>query len=352
MIILCASVGLGTYTPAVQLYHYLSARGYRLSIEVLECLFAPEKLLQIKSARERFQNDFRFALAAKRALSIHSPADCVDVVKSATLMKVWRQAGEKYFVVFSGFWLPLLKEYQESVGSEITVDCVQMEVVLSPSWRTHLKDYPFPTRLVWFYSSSAGRVVQTLLPADHAAVSPRKRGLVLHGGGWQIGDYDSAMMALADAGYVLLVGRSKDQPCIPYPNVQYFRVSSRWETWMAQPGDYPPLELSGDGPFLPPENSSTHWLLQQIMTSSGIVSKPGGATLLDSLAAGTPLVFTSPYGDTEAQNARLWCSLGLGMSLADWERSGYNEKMLAQAQEQLLATRAALPSYAEALRAA
>jgi len=121
---------------------------------------------------------------------------------------------------------------------------------------------------------------------------------------------------------------------------------------MAQPGDYPPLELTGDGPFPPPEGSSTHWLLQQITNSSGIVSKPGGATLLDSLATGTPVVFTTPYGDTEAENARFWCSLGLGLSLAGWERSGYSEKMLAQAQEQLLVARAALPSYAETLCAA
>ncbi len=351
MVLLCASVGFGTYTPAVQLYRYLCAHREPVSIEVLECLFAPEKLSQIKAARLRFQNDFRFALAARKTLNLHSPADCMDIDKRSVLLNRWKQAGETRFIVFSGFWLPLLREYQEKVGAEIGVDCVQMEVVLSPSWGAHLKDYPFPIRLIWFYSSWQGGLLQTLLPAS-AIPARRKRGLVLHGGGWQLGDYDNSVPALAEAGYSLLVGRSQDQPCVPYPNVQYFRVHSRWETWTAQPGDYPPLDLCGEGAFPPPDDANSHWLLQQIMSSGGIVSKPGGATLLDSLAAGTPSIFTSPYGETEAQNARFWCSLGLGMTLADWERSGYSEELLAEAQLRLQTARLALPSYAETLHAA
>jgi len=351
MVILCASVGFGTYTPAVQLYRHLCAQRQPVSIEVLECLFSPEKLSQIKAARLRFQNDFRFALAARKTLNLHSPADCVDIDKRSVLLNRWKQAGETRFILFSGFWLPLLKEYQESTDGRIAADCVQMEVVLSPSWRAHLKDYPFPIRLVWFYSSSQGGVVQTLLPVS-ATPARRKRGLVLHGGGWQLGDYGDSVPALAGAGYSLLVGRSQDQPCLSYPNVQYFRVQSQWETWTARPGDYPSLELCGDGAFPPPEDASAHWLLQQIMSSSGVVSKPGGATLLDSLAACTPSIFTSPYGETEAQNAQLWCSLGLGMTLVDWERSGYREELLVQAQERLQTARDALPSYAETLHAA
>jgi hypothetical protein len=352
MVILCASAGLGTYTPAVQFYRYLCAQGRHVSIEVLECLFPPEKLSQIQAARQRFQNDYRFALASRRALRLQSPADSVDPDKRSVLLNRWRHDQQSRFIVFSGFWLPLLKEYQESLGTEIAVDCVQMEVVLSPSWRAHLKDYPFPTRVIWLYSASQGSVLQTLLPAASAAPTRRSRRLVVHGGGWQLGNYDSSLPALVGAGYSLLVGRSQDQPCVSLPNVQYFRVRSRWETWTAQPGDYPPAELYGGGVFSPPEDAGSHWLLQQIMSSSGVVSKPGGATLLDSLAAGSPLIFTSPYGETEAQNARLWCSLGLGMTLVDWERSDYSEELLGQAQERLANARAALPSYAEMLHAA
>jgi ABC-type multidrug transport system ATPase subunit len=215
IVILSASVGLGTYTPAVQLYRYLCAQKRPVSIEVLERLFSPEKISHFKAARLRFQNDFRFALAARKTLSLHSPADCVDIDKRSVLLNRWKQAGETRFIVFSGFWLPLLKEYQESIGTEIAVDCVQMEVVLSPSWRAHLKDYPLPIRLIWFYSSSQGGVLQTLLPVS-AIPGRRKRGLVLHGGGWQLGDYDSPVPALAGAGYSLLVGRSQDQPCVPH----------------------------------------------------------------------------------------------------------------------------------------
>ncbi len=351
IVILCASAGLGTYVPAVQLYRYLLAQECPVSIEVLECLFSPDKLTQIKAARGRFQNDFRFALTARKAVGLHSPASCVDIDKRSVLLNRWKEIGQTRFIVFSGFWLPLLREYQESICDELAVDCVQMEVVFSPSWSAHLKDYPFPIRFVWFYSSSQGGVLQTLLPIS-ATPTRRRRGLVLHGGGWQLGDYDQSVPALVGAGYSLLVGRSQDQSLVPSSSVQYFRVHPSWETWTAPPGDYPPLEVSGEGEFPAQYDADSHWLLDQIMSSSGIVSKPGGATLLDSLTAGTPAVFTSPYGETEAQNSLLWCSLGLGMTLADWERSNYSEELLAKSQERLRAARAALPSYAETLHAA
>jgi len=351
IVILCASAGLGTYVPAVQLYRYLLTQECPVSIEVLECLFSPDKLTQIKAARGRFQNDFRFALTARKAVGLHSPAGCLDIDKRSVLLNRWKETGKTRFIVFSGFWLPLLREYQESICDELTVDCVQMEVVFSPSWSAHLTEYPFPMRFIWFYSSSQGGVLQTLLPVS---VTPtrRRRGLVLHGGGWQLGNYNQSVPALVGAGYSLLVGRSQDQPCLPPPNVQYFRIHPSWETWTAHSGDYPPVEVRGEGDFPVPHDAGSHWLLQQIMTSSGIVSKPGGATLLDSLTAATPVVFTTPYGETEAQNSRLWCSLGLGMTLADWESSDYSEELLAQSQERLWAARAALPSYAETLLAA
>ena len=350
--LLAASSGLGTYTPAVQLYHYLASEGRAVSLEVLERVFRDEKLDQIARSRRRFQEDFRFALTARKVLSLHSPADSVSADKSALLMKAWREAGEKHFVVFSGFWLPVLKQYREEMMTEIAVDCVQMEVVLSPSWCAHLKDYPYPTRQIWFYSESQCKIAQTLLPQNETVACQRERRLVLHGGGWQIGDYSDSVEALVDAGYALLVGWPHDRPCVPYPNVRYFRIDPCWETWIAEEGEYPPLEISDDGRFVPLETSGFHWLLQQIATSSGIVSKPGGATLLDSLSTATPLVHTSPYGETEARNAIVWNSLGLGVSYADWQANGYDDEMLAAAREHLEAVREPLHSYAETIDAA
>jgi hypothetical protein len=351
MILLAASSGLGTYTPAVQLYHYLASEGHAVSLEVLERVFLDEKLDQIVRARHRFQQDFRFALTARKVLNLHSPADDVCPDKSAILMREWREVGEKYFVVFSGFWLPLLKQYRELMSSEIAVDCVQMEVVVSPSWCAHLADYPYSTRQIWFYSESQRKIAQTLLPKE-AVACQRERRLVLHGGGWQIGNYGDSMEALVDAGYSLLVGWPEGRPCWPHSKVLYFRVDPRWETWMAEEGEYPPVEVSENGRFLPLDTSGFHWLLQQIAGSSGIVSKPGGATLLDSLTTATPLIHASAYGETEARNASLWCSLGLGVSLAEWQANGCDEKILAGARQRLEEVRAPLQSYAETIHAA
>lgn len=323
-----------------------------MSLQVLERLFGDDKLQQLARSRQRFQESFRFALAARRILSLSSPADNVCPKKSAMLMNTWKEAGENYFVVFSGFWLPLLRQYRERMMIDVAVDCVQMEVTLSPSWCAHLADYPYPARQIWFYSESQSKVTQTLIPRTAPIACRRERRLVLHGGGWQIGDFGDSVEVLADAGYALLVGWPQGRSCVPRANVRYFRVDPHWETWTAEEGQYPAVEVSENGEFLPLSTSGFHWLLRQIEGSLGIVSKPGGATLLDSLSTATPLVYTSPYGETEARNASFWRSLGLGISVAEWQASGHNEEMLTDARQRLEVLRAPLHSYAETLHAA
>jgi UDP-N-acetylglucosamine:LPS N-acetylglucosamine transferase len=78
-----------------------------------------------------------------------------------------------------------------------------------------------------------------------------------------------------------------------------------------------------------------------------IVSKPGGSTLNDSLAAATPLVLLEPYGDHERANAELWVRHGIGIRYHDWLAQGCPEEPLAEAHQKLLRLRARLFVYQE-----
>src|SRR5581483_6786883 len=104
-----------------------------------------------------------------------------------------------------------------------------------------------------------------------------------HGGGWQIGDYNHFVDTLGEAGYSLWVGQAKGYPSHAHHNVSYFRIDPTWETWTAKPGTYAPIEVYEHGRFVPVSSTDRHWILEQIERSAAIISKPGGATLLDSL---------------------------------------------------------------------
>lgn len=351
MVLLTASSGLGTYIPGVQLYHYLAGRGYTASLEVLERLYREDKLRQLMRARLRFQQDFRFALLARKSLNLHRAPENLCPEKKAALMAKWQEARESHFIVFSGFWLPLLRSFRELTGKEMEVECVQMETVFSPSWCAHLLDYPYPKKIVWFFTAEGRGLVQKLIPSDDKAVMNRKRRLVLHGGGWQIGDYGSCLESLTHAGYQLLVAQPHAGPFQPKQNVRYFCLDSSWETWRAEEGEYAPVQIQSDDRFVPVTSSNDHWLLSQIRQSLGVISKAGGATLLDSLASATPLVFASPYGVTEAQNADLWRMLGFGVSLDEWRSTGYDEELLHTLQLRLCVARDQLTSYGETIHA-
>jgi UDP-N-acetylglucosamine:LPS N-acetylglucosamine transferase len=70
-----------------------------------------------------------------------------------------------------------------------------------------------------------------------------------------------------------------------------------------------------------------------------VVSKPGGGTLLDSLAAATPVVLLAPWGGPEAKNGALWEELGFGIDFQRWRRTGFDQCVLEDLHHSLLAAR-------------
>jgi UDP-N-acetylglucosamine:LPS N-acetylglucosamine transferase len=76
-----------------------------------------------------------------------------------------------------------------------------------------------------------------------------------------------------------------------------------------------------------------------VREAMAVVSKPGGGTLLDSLAAATPIVLLTPWGEPEAKNGALWEELGFGIDFQRWRETGFDHRVLEDLHHRLLEAR-------------
>jgi UDP-N-acetylglucosamine:LPS N-acetylglucosamine transferase len=72
---------------------------------------------------------------------------------------------------------------------------------------------------------------------------------------------------------------------------------------------------------------------------AAIISKPGGATLNDSLSYGIPFVMLEPFGDHELQNSNYWEACGFGIQFAEWKAMDYSGQHLEEIYRRLLEQR-------------
>jgi hypothetical protein len=128
--------------------------------------------------------------------------------------------------------------------------------------------------------------------------------------------------------------------------VRYFMVDPNWHPWLDN--GYPPFgEVHADGSTEFARSSGRHGSFDLTRAAIATVSKPGGATLLDSLWSATPAVLLEPFGAHEQRNADLWCELGFGIPFDTWRATGFDPQLLRPLHERLL--KAEVPDYAEEL---
>jgi len=127
--------------------------------------------------------------------------------------------------------------------------------------------------------------------------------------------------------------------------------STRWNAWDRDAAGvlaFPPMQEVIDRTVVRAlRNADYHSMHDVIRASKAIVSKPGGCTLIDSLAAATPVVLLQPFGYAEDTNATIWKHLGFGISYAAWRETGYDEAVLARLHANILRRTRGI-GYAEA----
>lgn len=350
--VLCSGVHLGVYVPGVLVEAGLRARGVAAEVETLEAFYRPDHLAALEDFRAACHRSFRFALMARKMGRDPSPS--VDDALVDALLERWADEGRRRFVMWSGFWLPLVARYRDRVGEGVVVDHCRIDAAVSPSFGA----YPHldgAGRDVWFWNGAAGRLDRRVPVAAGAPVpwGGREDRYVVHGGGWGVGTYQDRVGEMRAAGLALdRVAYTEDEAHGAGPE-RAFMVDPAWRPWARGDGGrhlFPPFaQVAPDRAAQFPRRTDRHPLFDLVAGARGVVSKPGGGTLIDSLESATPLVLLEPYGAAEAANAALWERLGLGIGYARWRDAGYDPALLHACHQRLLHARARTPDYCESL---
>ena len=348
--ILCSGASLGAYIPALIASHQLSNRGINSDVVVLENILLEKKRNNVPETKFAFHRNFSLALMAQKLAKDIIPS--IDSDLTSDLLAIWKHQGRKRFIIFSGFWLPVANQYlQETDCQDIAIDLCHMDASASTSWKMYDATHS-AFRHVWLFNGKDKCLSYNFCVSDDEPVpySQRSNRFLIHGGGWGIGTYKSKVSELVHKGIELDVIAYEQQDLENRPeHSRYFLIDPTWKPWEkdAQGNhEFPPFgEVKDDGNIAFQNSQPYPEVYSLIRQSRGIISKPGGGTLVDSLSAATPLVWLAPYGDYENNNGLLWEYLGFGISYEKWADSGYSLDILERLHVNLRQARAGLPTY-------
>jgi hypothetical protein len=352
--ILASAAGLGVYIPAIVMRQGLAGKGVVADVEVVEGYFLPEKQRALVASRAAQQQNFALAKIANRMA--RGVADCFDASRVDRLFDTWAEQGRHRFVVWSGFWLPLIEAYRSRCGFGLHVDHCHIDADVSASFKLHAS-LRHQGRDVWLWNWQRRELPYRIAVGETEVerYADREQALVVHGGGWGLGGYLDTLPELAHTEYALHVvgpgqgaGRARRRE-----GDRLFALKPHWEAWMRDEAGnhvFPPMmELSAAGEWMPMADTGHHAMHGVIRRSKAIVSKPGGCTLIDSLASATPVVLLDAYSASEARNAQVWRELGYGIAFDDWRKTGFSAEAIEPLHSRLMAARRQGIDYIHAL---
>ncbi|NEW06394.1 hypothetical protein GK047_10265 [Paenibacillus sp. SYP-B3998] len=334
--ILSAGNSLGVYVPAKLLQLQLRDQGVPADIFMLEHMYDQQTRENIPRYRKAFHDSFTVAkMGYKMAKDSRNSLDENNV---ATLLHEWKLKGRRRFLALTGFWIPILQRYQEIMASvDLDIRLIRLDASDTPSFSVYGEACD-QFKNVWLYPVGENRIIQTIAVSQEEPVpfQEREKRYLIHGGGWGIGTYKDKITELTDSDIALNIIAYYNED-IAYESHKfafhrYFMMDPSWSPWQrnaVDEFDFPPFAEVSQGEASVFESGGSYpKVFELIRHSLGIISKPGGATLLDSLASATPLIFLEPFGDHERSNAQLWESLGLGISYDAWKEQDYAVNVL------------------------
>lgn len=352
--ILCSGVALGVYIPGLEIARRLRSHGVRGRVFVLEAFQPAEVEDALIRARERHQRDFRALRMSQQLVRDISPT--LDAQALAALAAQLDAAGVSRLLVLSGFWLPWAAAYARE-RAHCTVEALHIDSVPSPSWLPYAQRPEFAEAAHrYFIDRAAARAAYRLEIGESAPIAHPQRPpeLLLHGGGWSVGTFAAALDDALGAGYRASIVRGAVADLQPREGVRNLLLDPQWRAWRdtgpQQLGEFPRLGfLDADGALRYRQSETVPDLFEITRASLAVVSKPGGSTLIDSMAAATPVLFLAPSGKHEQANAEAWIERGYGAWFEQWREQGAQREALERMHAQLLRDRATVPEYCRQL---
>ncbi|MDP4182945.1 MAG: UDP-glucuronosyltransferase [Bacillota bacterium] len=343
--VLCSGVAMGVYTPALAVRHQLENNKIDTDVVVLESLYLEDKRNKINDTKKVFHKDFRIAKKAHEMAKDITPSLDKELVNE--LFANWRDQERQHFIVFSGFWMPILMKYREFVHPQkVYADLVIVDSVISPSWKSYKGEIPENFEIQRLFNCDEGRITQKIFTPKNPPPSFKEKEdrLVIHGGGWGMGNYQSIIPELNERGIGLnIVMYFKEDNFTKNIKNRYYMIDPSWRPWHKNKQgrvEFPPFgEIYRESGEVYSNREEYNELFYIIAGCKGVISKPGGCTLVESLASATPIIFLDPLGEHEEKNAELWINLGFGIAYEDWKNSGFSFDTLERLHNNLLIAR-------------
>ncbi|TYP76812.1 UDP-glucuronosyltransferase [Paenibacillus methanolicus] len=336
--ILCSGFGLGFYIPGLLVASAFNKRGIATEALVFESYLEQDKMDHIADSRSAYHHNFALAnVSARMPMDIRGS---MDYARVELLLDAWKAEDRREFISLSGHWVYILDLYREKMlPKPIHVDLLYVDSDLAPSWKSLKKFHP---RYNEFYYDAClydtdKMEIRCEIPVSLDEPLPfgsRKRRLVVHGGGWGMGTYQSKVPELAGRNYGLDIVAYDWKEAKPDPGHRYWMNDPKWCAWVKSANDlheFPPyIEISEEETNAFAAKADHHWLFDVASEAMAIVAKPGAGTLIDSLASATPLILLEPFGSHEQRNLELWESLGFGIRYEKWREMDFAVEILKE----------------------
>lgn len=351
--ILSSGAGLGIYVPALILHEELVHNTMCAEVFILETFYTYEKQQNLIKNKAVYHKDFRIALTAQKMANIH--LNRFDHKKIRDLFNYWDEQKVYNFIIFSGFWVDIVRQYIEYVKGELsdyTSMLMHMDASVSTSW-DKVSTKGLQCTDIWMYSLATKSINYSFdLPKYTNSLDYEKRTsrLLIHGGGWGLGTYKDHIPVLNELGYSLdVIIYYPDELKNSNPKNRYFMLDPQWYPWEKENNSYIyPRMLLYDGVHQKQYGTSkTHSLADIAQNCKAIISKPGGGTLLDAICTSTPLILLEHYGSYEKDNALLCNHLNIGITFEDFHKNKCAVEYLEPLYENLYQIKSTIKSFGE-----
>ena len=315
---LTSSLALGVYTPALIIHNKLKKQGIDTSFFTFEECFYEEKREKIQGNKKLYHENPKAAILGQKLVSnVNNSLDYTII--NHVFNSIINSEKDEYLFVFSGLWMPVITEiFPKSFYEKIIL--IHIDSTISPSWKNcNLSMF----KSVYFFDFLNKRINYYLDIGEDKATDfhSKNKKIIVHGGGWGMGNYQDAVLPLIEKGWELDLICYFDSDIVNHPNINNYLFDQNWKAWetdLSGSHSFPPIckieNENRQGQLL--QNDDFHESYNLTKTSAGIISKPGGGTLLDSFSSETPIIFMDSVGKHEDYNKEIWKHLNFGMDFS------------------------------------
>ncbi|MBC8754078.1 hypothetical protein H2O64_05310 [Kordia sp. YSTF-M3] len=334
--------GFGVYFPARIVANSLNAAGFDSEVLLIEHFFTDAKRKTYEASKTAYSKNYKLAKLATK-LSIDS-SDMFDTAKVETLFKRWKEEKISEFLCFSGLWLDLLSLYSK-YNPQLSVKLCRLDAGDAVTWRTN--DEIVIQETYSFLDLPEGKINYKLsIPTLHyIPYSERTASVVIHGGGWGLGDFLETTQQLPENIIKKILVKDFSNDVLQKGKTTFYINDPDWNPINNSDVSYFPRlgEISSKDTIVYAINDEYHAVLDLIVDSKAIISKPGGMTIVDSIITGTPLLYLDPMGENEEGNQLLIERLKIGTSFKAWQQENFSNKMLVEFHENIERIKIDLP---------